>query len=275
MLLDEHAPVMRRKDLGVTEPVTIESNLARRDSRRHIQILLGGFLGACGLEGLVVGLIVRHPFLATIAGLIAGVVYFVLARELGDTWIARSLKTKPATGPRVVRLATAEAREAGIPAPRVLVAPGDLPNAASFALRRRWLVTTEAAEQLDELALEGLVAHEIIHLRDGDSAVAALYLVLAGSPSLVLRGAGPLALLSIPLWPAAFVLRLFRRAALPAAREMRADVAAAMLTRYPPGIVEALRAAGAPTDSLRAFDAFWFVNTEQDAERRAALIAEM
>ncbi len=274
MLLD-HGPVMRRKDLGVTEPVTVEAHLARRDSRRQIQVLLFTFLAAATVEGLLIGAAIRHPYIGTLAGAIAGFAYFIVAREFGDTWIARALRTRPATGPRVVRLASAEAHDAGIPSPRVLIAPGDAPNATSFALRRRWLVTTQAAEQLDELALEGLVAHEIIHLRDGDSAVAALYVVLAGSPSLVTRGAGALAFLSIPLWPAAVALRLLRGIVVPPGRETRADVAAAMLTRYPPGIVQALRAARIPKDTLPAFEPFWFVDGAEGAESRAVLISEM
>jgi Zn-dependent protease with chaperone function len=277
MLLD-HGPVMRRKDLGVSEPVTVEPHLARRDSRRHIQIILGAFVGGAAAEGVVVGFLVGHPFLGMIVGLGVGVGYFIVAREFGDVWIARALRTGAEPGPRVVRLAAAEAKTAGVPSPRVIVAPGEHPNATSFALRRRWLVTTQASEQLDELALEGLVAHEIVHLRDGDSAVSALFVVLAGSPDLVMRGAGILTLLSVPLWPAAFVVRALRGVVLPSDREHRADVAAAMLTRYPPGIVAALEASGGPSAGLRPYDALWFVGRDGGAKAaadRAALIAEM
>jgi len=277
MVLD-HGPVVRRKDLGVSEPVTVEPQLARRDSRRHIQVILGAFVGAAAAEGAVVGVLAGHPFLGTMAGLAFGIGYFIVAREFGDVWIARALRTDGEPGPRVVRLVAAEAGNAGVPSPRVLVAPGEHPNATSFALRRRWLVTTQAADQLDELALEGLVAHEIVHLRDGDAAVSALYVVLAGSPDLVFRRAGVLALLSMPLWPAAFAVRAFRRIVMPSDRELRADVAAAMLTRYPPGIVAALEASGGPSTGLRPYDQFWFVGRDGGAKAaadRAALIAEM
>jgi Zn-dependent protease with chaperone function len=274
-LEDPH--VVRRKDLGVSEPLPVEPELARKISRRQMEILLGSFAALCAVEGALIGLAIGHPFLGTIAAIVVGVVYFFVAREFGDGWIVKALRAEPAEGIRVLRLVSSEARTAGIPAPRALVAPGDVPNGVSFALRRRWLVTTAACEELDELALEGLIAHEIVHLRDGDASVASLYLVLAGSPELVFRGSGALVLLSIPLWPVAFALRALRSVALPASREHRADVAAAMLTRYPPGIVAALEAAGGTSAGLRPFDGFWFAPRDAAADKgdRAALIAEM
>ncbi|MGH2758479.1 MAG: hypothetical protein ACRDKJ_02840, partial [Actinomycetota bacterium] len=130
----------------------------------------------------------------------------------------------------------------------------------------------------DELVLEGMLAHEVIHLRDGDAAVASLYLVLAGAPELLLRGAGWGTVLAVPVWPAALLMRLGRRIAMPPDREHRADIAAAMLTRYPPGIVDALEAAGGRSWGFGLADGFWFVprGTPDEARRaRADLVGEM
>ena len=93
------------------------------------------------------------------------------------------------------------------------MAPGDVPNALSFALRRRWVVTTHACETLDELELEGMLAHEVVHLRDGEATVASLFVVLAGGADLLFRGAGVLA--------AALVAALARGARPAPARETR------------------------------------------------------
>jgi heat shock protein HtpX len=276
MTLD-HGPVARRKDLGVQEPVAVEPELARRASRRQIQILLGVFVGLTALEGLGVGWLLGHPILGVVVALVLGGFYFFVAREFGDAWIVRALSATPSDGTRVTRLVAGEAKTAGIPMPRVMSAPGDVPNAASFALRRRWLVTTTATEALDELALEGMVAHEVVHLRDGDSSVASLFLVLTGAPELLFRGAGALLVLAIPLWPVALLMRVLRSVAAPSTREHRADVAAAMLTRYPPGIVTALTSSGGTSCGLRPFDGFWFVGRDGStgSEHRAELIAEM
>ncbi len=280
MTLD-HGPVVRRKDLGVSEPLPLETELARRTSRNQIQVLLASFALLCAIEGLIVGLVTGRGWIVAVAFLAFGALYFVVAREFGDSWIVRTLQATEVEVPRVLRLAASEARVAGIPSPRVLAAPGDVPNALSFALRRRWIVTTTACSSLDELALEALLAHEIIHLRDGESTVASLYVALAGGPDLVLRGAGALAFLSVPLWPAALALRAVRSIILRGDRELRADVAAAMLTRYPPGLVDALRVCGGRPAGLRLMDAFWFVARdagrapEADADRRAQLVSEM
>ena len=274
----EHPPVVRRKDLGVSEPLPLEPEIARRTSRRHIEILLIAFVALATIEGLVVGVATGIGWLLAPAGLALAVVYMAVARELGDAWIVRALRARPAAGIRVRRLTQAEADTARTPSPQVLVVHGDVPNGMTFALRKRWLVTTSACEELDELALEGLIAHEIVHLRDGEASVAALYLVLAGAPDLALRGAGLLTLLSIPLWPASLALRFARAVVLPRDREHRADVAAAMLTRYPPGIIAALTSAGGPASRVRLLDECWFVARDgkpADATKRAALIAEM
>jgi heat shock protein HtpX len=278
MLLDADAAVGRRKDLGASEPVAVESELARRANSRAIGIVLGGFIALAAIEGAIVGVIGRVVLIAVPAFVVYGFIFFVVARELGDGWLVRALRARPVESPRLDRLLSSEARTAGVPVPRLLLTAASEPNAFSFALRRRWVVVTSPSVEADELALEAMFAHEIIHLRDADASVSALFIVLAGSPEVALRGAGGLALLSIPLWPAALGLRLLRRFAFDADREHRADVAAAMMTRYPPGMAAALRGAGGGSSGLRSADPFWFVPRGVDAgaaSDRAALIAEM
>lgn len=275
----EGPDAVRRKDLGVSEPMALETELVRRTSRRQLEILMLSFFAFAALEGIVIGFFVRHPVIGAATGVALAAAYFLVTREFGDTWFVRILKAKPVDGTRTLRLASSEARSAGIPAPRVLVSPGDVPNALSFALRRRWIVTTQAAEQLDELALEGVLAHEIVHLRDGEATVASLFVALCAGPELVLRGAGVLPALSLPLWPSAMLLRLVRPLVTSRDREHRADIAGALLTRYPPGIEAALRAAGGDSAGLPLLDPFWFVARDgraaAETERRAALVAEM
>jgi heat shock protein HtpX len=279
MLLDEDVAVVRRKDLGAAEPIGVETELGRKRSARGIAIVLGAFIVLGAAEGVIVGLVVHAVVVAVPLASAYAFGYFVVARELGDGWLVRGLRAKPASSARLERLLASEARTAGITPPRLVMTPASAPNASSFALRRRWVVVTSPSVDEDELALEAMFAHEIIHLRDHEASVAALYVVLAGSPELVLRGAGGLVLLSVPLWPAALLLRLFRPLAFDRDREHRADVAAAMLTRYPPGMASALAAAGGGSCGLRSADPFWFVprgsSDGSDARERAALIAEM
>jgi hypothetical protein len=63
-------------------------------------------------------------------------------------------------------------------------------------------------------------------------------------------------------------------------RDHRADIAAAMLTRYPPGVATALSSSGSEgRRTFRPFEPFWFrpsVKTPgPGAEERAGLLGEM
>src|ERR687896_1501828 len=90
----EHPPVVRRKDLGVSEPIGVEPEIARRVSRRQIELLVVTFAVLCTIEGLIIGLATGVGWLLGPAGLALGVVYFAVAREFGDAWIARALRAK-------------------------------------------------------------------------------------------------------------------------------------------------------------------------------------
>jgi Zn-dependent protease with chaperone function len=273
----EHPPVQRRKDIGAPTPLPLEPELARRTSRHRLESLLVAFLALCAVEGTIIAAVTgRWILLPAFAGL--GVLYFFVGREWGDAWLRRALRARPTDSLRLRRLAASEARSAGIGPPDVLVTAGSEPNAIAVQLRKRSIVLTDGCEAVDELVIEGMLAHEIIHLRDGEATVASLFLVLSAGPELLFRGAGLGCLLALPLIPVALVLRLVRSLATPSDREHRADVAAAMLTRYPPGIVEALGSAGGPSCGLRMADGFWFVarnGARADAEKRAELVGEM
>lgn len=273
----EHPPVMRRKDIGAPTQLTLEPDIARRASRRRLELLLVVFLALCAIEGVVIAVATGRWILVPIVTGV-GILYFFIAREWGDAWLRRALRTSTDVPERLRRLATAEARTAGLPEPEILLGPGAEPNALALALRKRTIIVTRGSEAVDELVLEGVFAHEVIHLRDGEATVAALYLVLAAAPQLLLRGAGLGCLLALPLWPVCACLRIARHLASPPNGEHRADVGAALLTRYPPGVVQALRLAGGRTCGLGAADGFWFVprNAARDeAPQRAALVAEM
>lgn len=277
----EHPPVMRRKDIGVPTQLMLEPDLARRASRRRLETLLLVFLGLCAVEGLVVALLTGvWVLLPAVLGL--GVLYFFVGRERGDAWLERAFGTRGEPSVRLRRLVVTEARRAGVPEPEVLVGPGAEPNALALSLRRRALVVTAGSEEVDDVVLEGMIAHEIVHLRDGEATAASLYLIFSAAPQLLLRGAGVALVLAVPLWPVCAAMRLARTLAAPADREHRADVAGALLTRYPPGVAEALRHAGGTTCGLAPADELWFVPRGGSREeavaaagRRAALVAEM
>jgi hypothetical protein len=93
------------------------------------------------------------------------------------------------------------------------------------------VVTTGLLRALDPVELEGVLAHELSHIKSGDMATATMAATFVlpiaplapGSPELVRRLAGP-------------------------GRELAADVRASSVTRYPPGLRDAIvkMAAGPP-----------------------------
>lgn len=155
---------------------------------------------------------------------------------------------------------------AGLPKPRVYVVDDDAPNA--FATGRdpkhaAIAVTTGLLDKLNRIELEGVLAHELSHVKNYDILVSTLAVTMVGLVALLsdwgLRflwwggprhrddqregGAGPAAVMAVLgfamllLAPLAAKLMQF---AVSRRREALADVTGVSLTRYPPGLVSAL-----------------------------------
>jgi heat shock protein HtpX len=147
---------------------------------------------------------------------------------------------------------------AGIQMPRVYISNDPSPNAfAAGRSEAQALVCANRGllELLDKEELEGVIAHEISHVRNLDVRLMTYAAVLAGSIALlsefVLRGliwsdsdsrGGVIGLIVVVLAAllaplAALIIQL----AISRRREFLADAGAAELTRYPQGLASALR----------------------------------
>ncbi|HVE92334.1 MAG TPA: M48 family metalloprotease [Actinomycetota bacterium] len=281
--LDE-TPVVRRKDMAVLTILPIGPQEAWPENRRRIIGLLVLFLAVCALEGAAVA---ATP-LAWWTGLfppVFGLLYLAGGARWGDAWIQRALGAAGHDSPQLLGQIKALAARISMDVPDLLVAPGETPNAFGFGLRRKWIVTTAGASSLGLLEAEAMLAHEIVHLRDGDATVSSVYVLLAGAADVVVKAmgapAGVVALLSIPVWPACLVVRVLGARAFPRDREHRADVAAALLTRYPPAVGKLL--SGVPREQagspLGATDRFWLApraaGPGMTVDERTAAIGEM
>lgn len=143
----------------------------------------------------------------------------------------------PAVFPRLHNVVEGLCAAAGLPKPRLYTiddaalnafATGRDPKHASVA------VTTGLLERLDRVELEGVLAHELSHIKSYDTLVSTLAVTLVGVvalPQLV----GPLM---------GLVVR--------SEREALADVAGVALTRYPPGLVSALEKLRADSTAVRS-----------------------
>jgi len=165
---------------------------------------------------------------------------------------------------------------AGIPAPRCYVIDDTAPNA--FATGRDpqhsvICVTTGLLAKLDRLELEGVISHEMAHIKNYDIRLQTLAVTMVGIIALlgdwILRsvwwggrsrkigndksGVGAIFLV-IGLLLAAFgpLIAQLLRLAVSRRREFLADASGAMMTRYPPGLASALRKISADTEPLEA-----------------------
>ncbi len=167
---------------------------------------------------------------------------------------------------------------AGIPAPRCYVIEDTAPNA--FATGRKpetsvICVTTGILDKLNRVELEGVVAHEMSHIKNYDVRLQTVVVVMAGVVALLsdwmLRsfmwgggrrrsrrsggsgGAeGLLVLVGLALALLAPFFATIIQLAVSRKREFLADASAAMITRYPAGLASALRKIAADKEPLEA-----------------------
>jgi heat shock protein HtpX len=212
---------------------------------------LGGYFGG-GTAGLV-GLIVALG--------IALVMSFVSWR-FGDRMVLRVSGAKPADPQKYAQLhnlVEGLCIASGMPKPAVYVIEEAAPNA--FATGRNpetssVAVTTGLIEATNRVELEGVMAHELSHIKNRDVLVGTLAATLVGVVALISgwmrrilfwgggrrKGTLPIVLvigiigaILAPL--AAQLIRL----AVSRQREYLADADGALMTRYPPGLASALR----------------------------------
>ncbi|HEY4715562.1 MAG TPA: zinc metalloprotease HtpX [bacterium] len=192
---------------------------------------------------------------------------FAAIMNLGAYWFSdrlilamyRAKEVSEADAPRLHRVVQNLALKAGIPKPKVYYMNSPSPNA--FATGRNpahaaVAVTEGIMNLLDEHELEGVLAHEIAHVKNRDTLISAVAATIAGAIVMIAnmvkwaaifgmghrdndRGSNPFALLALavvaPL--AATVVQL----AISRTREFKADASGAQIAGSPMGLAGALR----------------------------------
>jgi heat shock protein HtpX len=149
----------------------------------------------------------------------------------------------------------------GIPTPKIYVIDDPAPNA--FATGRKpelasIAFTTGLLERLDKTELEGVAAHELSHVKNYDTRLMAVVVVLVGVVAVITNiflrvsfwgggrrrsdreGSGAILLLGIIGLILAPILAQLIQLAISRRREYLADASGALLTRYPEGLAKAL-----------------------------------
>ncbi|MBA4370161.1 MAG: zinc metalloprotease HtpX [Coriobacteriaceae bacterium] len=204
---------------------------------------------------------------------------------------ARQVTKDSPQGAQIVNHIEGLAIASGLPVPpSVYVIEDPAPNA--FATGRdpqhaAIALTTGLLEKMGRYELEGVIAHELSHIINYDTRLQMLTAVLAGTVAYVSEwmarsiiwggidedrgGNAGLAAVGLVLALLAPVAALVMRMAISRKREYLADANAAVLTRYPDGLAEALRKIAADPAPLRvanrATEPLWIYNPLKDRRK--------
>ncbi|MFM7271104.1 MAG: M48 family metalloprotease [Actinomycetes bacterium] len=235
-------------------------------NKRRTWLLLVGF-------GLLIALVTAAVSFLFRLGTIgfAFAVVFAVATSWASYWCSDRLAlaaagARPADGPEYARyhnLVEGLCIAAGIPKPRLFVIDDAAPNA--FATGRNpehaaIAVTTGLLAMMNRVELEGVLAHELSHVKNYDMLVGTIAVTAVGALALLgdigLRvmlwggdrdddssnnpAAGLIAVAAIVLIALAPLAARLMQFAMSRRREFLADATGVALTRYPPGLASAL-----------------------------------
>jgi heat shock protein HtpX len=240
-------------------------------------------VAAMGILLLAIGFGLGYAFGNGIAGLVIALVVWgimnLIAYFQGDSILlsmSRAIKIGPDDNPRLYNVVEEMKIASGLPKiPDVYIiddpamnafATGRDPNKASVA------ITSGLLEKLNRDELEGVIGHEVSHIKNRDVLLMALCSVILGtivilawygSRALIFTGGGrrsskgggqaqliilAVAIILMILAPIMAQLIYF---AISRKREYLADASSALYTRYPEGLASALEKLGASTGQLK------------------------
>jgi heat shock protein HtpX len=271
-----------------------------------LTIVVGGILGVLGfaigyaLTGRPVGALGVTLVAIALAGFLSIGSYFG-----GDQLVLSASEARPvdaASAPQLMNVVQEIAIAANVPMPKVYVIDDSAPNA--FATGRdpqhaSVAVTSGLLEKLDREELQGVLGHELSHVRNYDVRFTLLVAVLVGSVALLAdmflrytfwfgggrsssrEGRGGGGGLQVILFVVAIALAILApiaarlvQLAVSRQREYLADASSVELTRNPHGLERALAKIAADPDVLevanRATQHLYFTNPIKKWEERAS-----
>ncbi len=253
-----------------------------------ILVALGYVVGEVFAPG---GGVAMVPLALGFSGVSATASYFA-----GDKLVlaqSQARQLAPGAEPQLRNIVETLSIGLGIAPPRIYVIDDTAPNA--FATGRdpkhaSIVVTRGLLDKLDRTELEGVLAHELSHVVNRDIRVMLLVTVLVGTVALLsdwmLRsfawggggrrgrdrgGGGIILIIAVALAILTPIVATLIQLAVSRQREYLADASGALLTRYPPGLANALRKIAADTEALevanKATASLYIANPLKDAPR--------
>ncbi len=182
-------------------------------------------------------------------------------------------EVKESDNPYIYKLVENLCIGAGLPKPKIYIIIDTAMNAFATGRDPTHAVicfTTGIIERLNKMELEGVTAHELSHIGNYDIRLMSIVSVLVGSIVLLSdwftrgmfygrsrksdrsEGSGILMLIGLVLILLSPIIASLIKLALSRSREYLADSSAALLTRYPKGLADALRKISSDKEVLEA-----------------------
>jgi heat shock protein HtpX len=236
-------------------------------NKRRSVLLIAAFVGLVVAVGAAVGILVGYGLAGTLIALgLAGAMAFASywKSDAVALSLSRARPADPETYKRLHNLVEGLCIASGLPKPRVYIIDDPAPNAFATGRNPRHAaiaVTTGLLEQMNRVELEGVLAHELSHIRNYDILVSTLAVTMVGAVAILAdvtirmmwwnggrqRRDGdhndannPLAFVGFALLILAPLFAKLMQATISRRREALADVSACQMTRYPPGLISAL-----------------------------------
>ncbi len=233
------------------------------------------FAALIGALGAVFGFFYSSMYFGLSLALIIAAVYSLIMYKSGDSMILSMSGARPVTKkelPYLYHTIEGLAVAAGIPAPKAYVIDDSALNA--FATGRdpqhaSITVTSGLLKAMNRQELEGVIAHEMSHIKNFDIRFMMLTVVLVGVITLLSqfllrsflwgghrdrKGGGQVAVILIVAGLALAILSPIIgeliKLSISRKREFMADASGVVLTRYPPGLAGALKKIAKDPDPL-------------------------
>ncbi len=240
--------------------------LIRANKRRSV-LLVGGFVLVVVAIGGVVGYLAGLGWFGLVFALVISALLAFASYWKSDAValaVSRAKPADPETYRRLHNLVEGLCIASGLPKPAVYIVDDPAPNAFATGRNPRHAaiaVTTGLLEKMNRVELEGVLAHELSHIRNYDILVSTLAVTLVGAVALLTDiairmmwwnggrvrrqgdrddGFNPLIIIGFVLLIVGPIIAKAMQATISRRRETLADVSACQLTRYPPGLISAL-----------------------------------
>lgn len=244
-------------------------------NKRKSMLLIASFVFLIVAIGFILNYLFGYGWVGVIVALfVAGGLAFASYWNSDKVALAmsRAEPADPQVYARLYNLVEGLCIASGMPIPRIYIVNDPAPNA--FATGRNpehaaIAVTTGLLNMMNRVELEGVLAHELSHIKNYDILVSTLAVTMVGTVAIVAdfgiralwfggrrssssdSSGAIVAVMAVVLLILAPITAQILQLAVSRRRESLADVSAVEMTRYPPGLISALQKLQASSTEVR------------------------